>query len=468
MKTRTLILATSLLAFNLLFISACTTDGSATSGDAGGGVTSDSRPDSETAGTTTDGTSTAGTTTAGTTTGGTTTDGITSDISIEEPGTTTAPVDGEPPQSDIQSGTLTAADYDDQLNTELYQDYVSGYLQNTGGTDQAPFIDLAERISINVTDSNNEPYSGANITLSDQGNDLLHLKTPATGTATIYPGFDELPATLTLTVSDRFGDVMNTQSINLADMGDTREINVALDSERQSTNELDLLLVIDTTGSMGDELSYLQAELSAILSRIKSNHPQVSLQAGLVVYRDIGDEYVVKSFQFTEDLDALQSTLNGQNHDGGGDYPEAMDQALAEALTLNWREQSNKILMLVADAPPHNNKVSATWRSAVTARVEQIHIVPVAASGVASEAEFLMRAMAAITHSRYVFLTDDSGVGNPHEEPDVSCYIVTRLDSLLVRIVDSLVTGVRQEPDSNEIIRQVGNYSGGRCLTPQQ
>ena len=55
----------------------------------------------------------------------------------------------------------------------------------------------------------------------------------------------------------------------------------------------------------------------------------------------------------------------------------------------------------------------------------------VAASGVADKAEYAMRAMAAATQSRYLFLTDDSGVGNPHAPPAIDCYLVTRLDALV-------------------------------------
>ena len=74
-------------------------------------------------------------------------------------------------------------------------------------------------------------------------------------------------------------------------------------------------------------------------------------------------------------------------------------------------------------------------------------VPPAAASGVADKAEYVMRAMAAATQSRYTFLTDDSGIGNPHAEPTVDCYVVTRLDSLVTRVLTSLVRGERVEPE---------------------
>jgi hypothetical protein len=74
-----------------------------------------------------------------------------------------------------------------------------------------------------------------------------------------------------------------------------------------------------------------------------------------------------------------------------------------------------------------------------------------------------MRAMGQITGGRYLFLTDDSGVGNPHAEPTVDCYVVTRLDSLVERVLNELVTGQREEPDGGDVIRIVGDYKAGIC-----
>ena len=94
-----------------------------------------------------------------------------------------------------------------------------------------------------------------------------------------------------------------------------------------------------------------------------------------------------------------------------------------------------------------------------------LRIYPLAASGVADTAEYLMRVMAATTHSRYLFLTDDSGVGNAHAEPKVPCYTVTRLDQLLIRMIASELSGQRVEAADDQIIRSVGQQDGGVCTS---
>jgi hypothetical protein len=143
-----------------------------------------------------------------------------------------------------------------------------------------------------------------------------------------------------------------------------------------------------------------------------------------------------------------------------------MDQALIRAVGQNWRPDAVKSLLLVADAPPHDDLFARTWAAAEAARARRIHITPVAASGVADEAEYAMRAMAAVTQSRYLFLTDDSGVGNPHAAPAIDCYLVTRLDALVRRVIDSQISGRRIEPEDQEVIRRVGEYDAGRCILP--
>jgi hypothetical protein len=97
------------------------------------------------------------------------------------------------------------------------------------------------------------------------------------------------------------------------------------------------------------------------------------------------------------------------------------------------------------------------------ARATGIRIYPLAASGVGEAAEYLMRIMAATTGGRHLFLTDDSGVGLAHQEPKVQCYVVTRLDQLLVRVLAAELSGERVEPSPDQVIRTVGDYDNGYC-----
>jgi hypothetical protein len=194
--------------------------------------------------------------------------------------------------------------------------------------------------------------------------------------------------------------------------------------------------------------------------------PNADQRWSLLLYRDIGDEYVLRYFDFRTSLADYQGKLMAQSSNGGGDMPEAVDQALDLAGNFAWRTSplSARLLFWVADAPYHNEK-AAVFADAVTKLADlDVHIYPVAASGVDDLAEFSMRSAAQLTLGRYLFLTDDSGVGNSHAVPKIPCYYVTKLNEAVVRMVDLEMTGEHVLPDPVSIIRSVGSPNDqGAC-----
>lgn len=233
---------------------------------------------------------------------------------------------------------------------------------------------------------------------------------------------------------------------------------------RAAKSELDLTFLLDTTGSMGDELDYLQSEIDGIAQTIAAKHPQITPRFNLVVYRDEGDQYVAKGFSWGSAAD-LKKALDQQSVGGGGDYPEAVAQGLATTVALDWRAGANiaRLAFWVADAPHHIGEESAVRDAIVKAGQKDIHLYPVAASGTDDRAEFTMRTAAQMTGGRYVFLTNDSGIGNDHAEPHIPCYEVTRFDGALVRMVESELAGQRVAPAATEVLRSIGNPANGQC-----
>jgi Mg-chelatase subunit ChlD len=364
----------------------------------------------------------------------------------------TRPAQPRPPQA----GLLTAGDYDDLLNPTWYADYVGRYLQGQG--DQSlPWVDTRQAITIAVSDPEGRPAPFVEVSVSRPQGGPLRLRTLADGAVVLFPVLDRL---------GRTADISVNGATRRLTVGPDSRLEIRTASRAAPVRAFDLLLVVDATGSMGDEMEYLKRELASIMASLAERHPNVNTRIGLIVYRDNGDQYVVRDFPFTGDVQALVRQLEAQRADGGGDYPEAMDQALTRALDYPWRDEAVRSIVLVADAPPHDDRIAATWEQVQEARARRIQITPVAASGVGHRAEFVMRAAAAATQSRYLFLTDDSGVGDPHATPEVKCYVVTRLDSLLRRVLDSQISGRRIEPTDNEVIRTVGPYDDGVC-TPK-
>lgn len=247
--------------------------------------------------------------------------------------------------------------------------------------------------------------------------------------------------------------------------GAARE-QLTVDHRPYDPDFLDLVFVIDATGSMADELEWLTKDLNRLISRIRKEANGIDIRLGLVVYRDHGDEFVVRNYGFTKDRSQIRRQLRKQEAVGGGDYPEAADAALAAAIDLRWRRGNGERLVFhIADAPAQAQNASAYLAAAKTAAQRNVQVFGIGASGVGSEAEYLMRQAALMTGGRYVFLTDDSGVGHSHAEPSIACYRVTRLTNLIGRILASEVTGIRQEASPREILRRVGTYREGRCIT---
>ncbi|KAI5989077.1 hypothetical protein EDD15DRAFT_2389148 [Pisolithus albus] len=122
---------------------------------------------------------------------------------------------------------------------------------------------------------------------------------------------------------------------------------------------LDLVFVQDCTGSQGSYIASATRNIQEICAHIfESGKLQSSedLRVGLVAFRDHPPQdhtYVTKNFGFSSDISKVQKDLSTLYASGGGDGPEAVSAALAEALNMDWREHASKMIVLIADAPPH-------------------------------------------------------------------------------------------------------------------
>ena len=181
-----------------------------------------------------------------------------------------------------------------------------------------------------------------------------------------------------------------------------------------------------------------------------------------------GEFGVGKVYRFTDDLGAFDRTIDSLRADGGGDRPEHVNAGLSAAVhNLAWNpDAAARIAFLIGDAPPHldyEQDTSYTASARVAAR-RGIQLYTVAASGMDLLGQIVFRQAAQYTGGRYIFLTDDSGVGNSHAEPHIPCYNVTRLDNAIVRMISVELSGKYLEAESNQVVRQVGRPNKeGKC-----
>jgi hypothetical protein len=242
-------------------------------------------------------------------------------------------------------------------------------------------------------------------------------------------------------------------------------------AQRAAASVVDVALVMDTTGSMGDEITYLTAEFGAISGAVSAQFPNAQQRWALVVYRDTpdhdpGDAYVVKSFDFTTDMEGFAATVGAQSANNGGDFPESPELGLEQLQQLTWRTDPSvaKLAFWVADAPHHDNRAAAMKKAIIDTQTRGIHLYPVSASGTDTLLELTMRSAAELTGGRYMFLTDDSGVGDPHKAPEIPCYYVTRLEKALVRVIGMELSGKYIGPDAGDVLRTAGSpATNGTC-----
>ncbi|AGC42741.1 hypothetical protein MYSTI_01393 [Myxococcus stipitatus DSM 14675] len=119
--------------------------------------------------------------------------------------------------------------------------------------------------------------------------------------------------------------------------------------------EIEVVFVLDTTGSMSGLLEGAKAKIYSIASGIAQGRPTPHLKIGLVAYRDVGDDYVTKRFDLSDDLDTVFANLRRFTAGGGGDSPEHVGRGLGEAVSkLSWSQDRTvmKAIFLVGDAPP--------------------------------------------------------------------------------------------------------------------
>ena len=382
---------------------------------------------------------------------------------VVEPAPMPEPMMAPPPPGryrQARRGVVTAGDIDDTLNLPAFQRYQAKAARKLN----LPKANLGGAVMVQLVGPDGAPAPGVPVTLRKMGSETPFYQgySGVDGRIAVFPSTHGAGAPKRVLLRT-FGEGQAVHNVTL-NTGQPQQ--VALSSRGGWRPDfLDLAFVFDTTGSMGDELDWLTREFAGIVQAARRAAPGVDIRYGLIAYRDRGDQYVVKNFGFTGRQSQMQGWLRGLNADGGGDYPEAAAQAMQAAAGLNWRRgKGERIVFHIADAPPHKRDARAYQAAARRLAEKQVQIFGLGASGVAEESELLMRQAAVLGNGRYLFLTDDSGVGNAHAEPTIACYRVTKLKSLLIRVLSSELSGTRHEARRGDIIREVGNYRSGRCL----
>ncbi|OJX29912.1 MAG: hypothetical protein BGO86_05645 [Chryseobacterium sp. 36-9] len=333
------------------------------------------------------------------------------------------------------AGKLTAGEVNDFSKWNYWQDIALPVLDQYKKNWKI-FPD--KRVSVQLTNFDSNPIIGKKLKLvNDNKETVWESITDNRGNAELWISsiINQQNIFGNYRIEDEFGNVLSENVKEFRNGQNLIKINESCTKKRA----LDLVFMVDATGSMGDEINYLKSELLDVLKKVESNLKNTNVRYGSVFYRDHGDDYVTRKFNFSNDAENLINFIKKQNAKGGGDQPEAVVEALETSVDeLSWSNgNATKIMFLLLDAPPHlsDENIEKLHQKIKLAAKKGITIIPIAASDTDKQTEYLMRTFALLTNGTYTFLTNDSGIGNNHIKPTASEYEVEKLNDLLLRLI---------------------------------
>jgi Mg-chelatase subunit ChlD len=315
---------------------------------------------------------------------------------------------------------LEGGEIDDNVRLPEYLDYVASYPHG-----DVPKLDLTDRQVVAFAGADGRPLWDVEVAFeTGPGRPPFVARTNASGRAMLPRAALGIPADATvLATVERRAPVAVPPGAEVVRVP-------AVDRRDGASVTLDVALVVDTTGSMSDEVAALRETLRSVVGRIAAHPSRPRVRVGGVAYRDVGDEYVTRPFDFTPDLGRVQHVLDRMHADAGGDTPEAVQEALSEAVHgLSWGGPGTvRLLFLVGDAEPHFERGVPYTQTLRDALARGIVVHPVACSGMGDTGEFVWRQLAAVTLGTFLFVSHGGGTEHhvgPYEEND--------LDALLLR-----------------------------------
>jgi Mg-chelatase subunit ChlD len=177
---------------------------------------------------------------------------------------------------------------------------------------------------------------------------------------------------------------------------------------------VELVFALDTTGSMSGLIDGAKRKIWSIAQFIAQGQPKPDVRIGLVAYRDIGDAYVTRFYDLSDDLDTVFEHLSSFEAAGGGDTPEHVSKALYDAIyKTSWtRDQAAlKQVYLVGDAPPHTDYADGYDYKKIAKHAHELGIhINTIRCGADAETEMVWNQIANAAAGEYASIDQSGGV----------------------------------------------------------
>lgn len=349
-----------------------------------------------------------------------------------------------------QFAGVKAGEWDDNANFREFQRFLAS------SPTAHRRMNLSARQFVVVRDKNGHGIPRCRVTVRDEKQKSATFLTTASGRAILFPRAEGLSGA-TLQASADCAEGATEAALQIDGQQDG-VLDLRLASERApiGTRTVDLAFVLDTTGSMSEEITAVKTTIQKV-AKVLSDE-QTTVRIGLVEYKDRSDPFVTKVYPFATDLVGFAQRVSQISASGGGDMPEDMNAGLHTAMTqLAWSDRSvARLAFVIADAPPHLDYQDGPDYAAdmKTASRRGIQLFTVAASGMDNLGQVVFRQMAQYTGGTNMFVL--RGGAGPQStgggDPVSSCggthtnYSSGKLDELIVQKIRRELKALDADP----------------------
>ncbi len=361
-----------------------------------------------------------------------------------------AETDTRPKKDAPEASGLKAGFADDNKQFNYFVNFLSKY----GGEVTSYPLNIQERIIIRVLDPAKKPVANALVEINVKNNNLCFGRTYADGTFMFYPSEHDAKYT-SYTAAVTTGQKKKEITIERAGK---REIVIAVDAPRpvQRNVPLDIVFVMDTTGSMGEEIARLKDTIEIIKLNLTALPAKPLVRFGMVLYKDKDEEeYRTQVIPLTDNMDAFKRELDKIEASGGGDEPEDLQGALQDLIgKIKWNTEGIRLSFIITDAPPHlDYGQQYTYASAARdARAGGIKIFSVGTGGLPLMGEYILRQVSQYTYAKYIFLTyGEKGESAGGAEGSVSHhtgsnFTTDKLETIIMRFAKEELSYASDQP----------------------
>lgn len=288
-----------------------------------------------------------------------------------------------------------SGEWDDNANYRRFLDAVA----------HAPVhetVDVSNRQFVVVLDEQGRGVSNCPLELKDAEGTTARLTTQASGRAAVFPALYGLvgPVTVKARCSSRTGRA----TLSLESVDEVATVQLDEPRDEPQLDSVDLAFVLDVTGSMSGEIEAMKRTIDAVATEIVSAGTS-RVRLALVAYRDYWDTPVFETYDLTDDLESFRSDVEGLRASGGGDRPEAVNEAMDWATRLDWDlDATARMAFVIADAPPHPDEEHSAVQAAAVLSCAGVKVFSVATTGQDATGRFIFRQMSQLSSATHLFL----------------------------------------------------------------